>query len=294
MKKRWIRAVTAACLLSLAAAAFTGCKKDEPKKEAKVEEEVLNSIGKQTDDAIAIRLANSTGKDIKGFSVKKSQDEAFPANMLSASDVYKAKEERILYYEDAGLKKADQKKADEAKADAAKTDASKEETAKDEPTQGVGEKVLTQGYDVELTFADDTKAVLHGFPFEDMEEGELLLDNEIAYVKYTSLSSGQTLETLESEKAIVEAKKAEEEAKKAEEEAAAAKKAEEEAAAAAQKQAEEEAAAAAAAAQPAQPAYEEPAPAPSYSEPAPAPAPEPAPAPAPSDDEACLTDGLTY
>lgn len=105
-----------------------------------------------------------------------------------------------------------------------------------------GEKELTSGYDIQLTFEDNSTAELHSFPFEDIKKGEICFD-EVAYVKYTSVSSKDKVETKEAELAIktekeAEAKAAAEAAAQAAAEEAARQEAEEEAA----RQAAEEAA----------------------------------------------------
>ena len=99
------------------------------------------------------------------------------------------------------------------------------------PTQAPaqeGEKLLTPGYHIQITMADGTNYVLNNFPFGDIEEGEICLEDGVAFVKYKSVSSGEDVSTKEAELTI-----------KANNEAAAAAQA----AAEAQAQAEAEAAA---------------------------------------------------
>ena len=101
------------------------------------------------------------------------------------------------------------------------------------PTQAPaqeGEKLLTPGYHIQITMADGTNYVLNNFPFGDIEEGEICLEDGVAFVKYKSVSSGEDVSTKEAELTI-----------KANNEAAAAAAAQ--AAAEAQAQAEAEAAA---------------------------------------------------
>lgn len=272
-------------LLVLTMVGFAGCKKEEAKKEEPKKEVQLKEIGTKSDSGFAVELKNSTGKDIKAVSVKKTEEKEFPASMISGTDVFASGESRILYYTDPQVAVGDKDESSDGNEESAGKE--KEDSQTEKVTQGVGEKELTAGYDIQLTLADDTNVVLHGFPFGDMEKGELLFDGQVGYLKYTSVSSKQELDTKEAEVAYLTAEKtAREAAEKAEQEA----KAAEEAAAKAQEEAQ------AAAAQPVyeEPAYSEPAYSePVYSEPAPTPAPEPT-APAQSDDEACLTDGLTY
>ena len=92
--------------------------------------------------------------------------------------------------------------------------------------------MLNPQMDIQLTFEDQTSLILTAFPFGDVEEAQICLEDEVAFVQYESLSSEELVSTKEAELRIKE-------------EAAAQAQAEAEAAAAAQAQAEAEAAAAA-------------------------------------------------
>lgn len=229
--------------------ALTGCGKDEPvEKKAEVteekKEEELIAIGEEKDSEYQVKVTNKTGKTITAVSVKSSDETEYPVNMMAEGDVFKAEESRLLCYT-----------APEpvANPDAAPTD-----------------KVLTPAYDVQLTYEDGTIAVLHGFPFGDIDEGELFME-EVAYIKYTSVATKSQVDTKGTEEAI---KTQEEEKAKAEAEAKA--------------QAEAEAAAAAAAAEAAAQTYteeyyyEEPSYDAGYD------------SGATGGDDACLNGGLTY
>ena len=121
-------------------------------------------------------------------------------------------------------------------------------TEESETTENDGtgdEKVLEQGYDVQLTFEDDSTAELHAFPFGDIEKGDLCYADDVAYLTYTSIESKEQIDTKEAELAVKQAaeQKAAEEAaaqaaaeQKAAEEAAARKKEAEQAAAASKQQ----------------------------------------------------------
>ncbi|MGL6200274.1 MAG: hypothetical protein ACRC3H_15195 [Lachnospiraceae bacterium] len=233
MKKKIMIAL---CLTaSLAVLTMTGCKKEEEtevpdqetvEEEQVEEEEVLKTIGVEEEDAFKVKLTNSTGKDIKGLSIKMIDEEEFPESLIEAEgDVYAIDESVYLYYKPT------------------------EEEQTEEAAEGdEDERLLTPGYDIQLTFADDTVVVLHSFPFDDIEEGALYLEEEVAFLKYDSVSSGDSVETKEAELAIKEQEKAAAEAaqKAAEEQAAAEAAAAEQAAAeaaAAEKAAAEAAAA---------------------------------------------------
>ncbi len=213
-----IGALGAGCL-------FTGCAGNEEtnsEKEATVTEEAtptptetptptpteapLKAIGTESEaqTVYKVKLTNSTGADISAVAVKEMSQEAFPANMMAEGDAFVGGEQRMLYFDSASV-----------------------------PTQAPaqeGEKLLTPGYHIQITMADGTNYVLNNFPFGDIEEGEICLEDGVAFVKYKSVSSGEDVSTKEAELTI-----------KANNEAAAAAAAQ--AAAEAQAQAEAEAAA---------------------------------------------------
>ena len=248
--------VAALCISMLSTSLImSGCssnkqeKEPETKTETVKEEEQLKTIGEKTENAYEVTLKNSTTKEITGVSIKLTDDEKYPDNMLKDSDTFKKDESRILYY--AKTDAADTKDTDTKDQDS--KDSSKDSSAE----SSSDEKVLEEGYDIQITFADKTTAELHSFPFGDIEEGEILYADDVAYISYTSVKTKEKMDTKDAELAVKEQKKkAEEEKKKAAEEAAAKKKAEEEAAA---KKAAEEAAAAQAAEEAAQQdTYDEP------------------------------------
>ena len=212
-KKVLLFACLAAFGLSMA---VTGCSKEEPAKKSEIQEEKkeekLEVIGVEKDSEFQVKLTNSTAKNITGVSVKSSDEAEYPANMLKESDVFEDKESRLLCYTAP--------KAAEAPADAKATD-----------------KVLEPAYDIQLTFEDGTTAVLHSFPFGDVEEGEICME-DVVYLKYTSVASKEKVDTKGAEQAV-----------KAQAEAEAAAKAAAEAQAAAEAAAAEQAAAEAAAAE---------------------------------------------
>lgn len=214
---------TMAGLLVLACALLTGCGKKEEATtteattteatteatttEATTEatpvdaEEELPAIGTESADAIKVKLTNKTGKDITGVAVKNMDSETWSDNLLTDEDAFADKEKRYLYYT---------------------PDASEENSTESEE----GEILTYAGYDIQLTFADDTTMTLHALSLEDIKEGEILIAEDVCYVSYESAATGEKMDTKESE---LEVKKQEE----AEAQAAA------EAAAAAQQQATE-------------------------------------------------------
>ena len=185
MKKRVI-AVLVSCVMVFSMTACSSTKETvetESVIETETEEETFKAIGTEAENAFCVKMKNATGLDIVGVAVKLTEDEDFDTNLLLDGDVFKADEERTLFYEmPVG-------------------DDMEEEVTDDE-------KLLTQGYDIQLTFADESVKVLHAFPFEDIAEGVIYLEDEVAFVKYESMTSGEEVSTKEAEIATKQAEEA--------------------------------------------------------------------------------------
>lgn len=219
------KVLIALCVCMIGVAGMTsGCgdkKEETPVVEEKEPE--LKTIGKEDKEAFKVEIKNATGKTIKGIAIKQTDEESYPENMLEDGDVFTDQESRNLYYK--------------APEDTTKeTEENTEDMAAE--SEKAQEKEMEQGYDIQLTFEDDSTAELHAFPFEDIEKGEICYEDDVAYLTYTSVASKEELNTKEAELAVKVAEQ------KAAEEAAAQAAAEQKAAE--QKAAEEAAAAAAA------------------------------------------------
>ena len=219
------KVLIALCVCMIGVAGMTsGCgdkKEETPVVEEKEPE--LKTIGKEDKEAFKVEIKNATGKTIKGIAIKQTDEESYPENMLEDGDVFTDQESRNLYYK--------------APEDTTKeTEENTEDMAAE--SEKAQEKELEQGYDIQLTFEDDSTAELHAFPFEDIEKGEICYEDDVAYLTYTSVASKEELNTKKAELAVKVAEQ------KAAEEAAAQAAAEQKAAE--QKAAEEAAAAAAA------------------------------------------------
>ena len=228
--KRKVLVTLCLCMIGLAGT-VTGCgskKEETPVVEEEKKEPELKAIGQEDKEAFKVEVKNATGKNIKGVAIKLTDEDAYPENMLEEGDVFADQESRNLYYK--ALEKNENEDVTE-----------ESETTENDGTDD--EKVLEQGYDVQLTFEDDSTAELHAFPFGDIEKGDLCYADDVAYLTYTSIESKEQIDTKEAELAVKQA--AEEAAQaaaeqKAAEEAAAQAAAEQ--AAAEQKAAEEAAA----------------------------------------------------
>ena len=225
---------------------LTGCTSNATSEKKKAKKEELALIGTKAKGKYIYRLEakNESGKNITSFTIYDSGTNTTTENLLKANDAYKNNEKRELYYDAAqAIKKA----------------------------SANSDKELNPDYAINITFDDQSTAVLHNIPFDDMKDMQIKYDqkNTLYYITYKSKNNKETQSTDQAEislkeeaaakaKAEADAKaKAEAEAKAKEEAAAKAKaeaeaKAKAEAAArakAAQKAKEEAAAKAKAAAQ---------------------------------------------
>lgn len=233
--KRKVLVTLCLCMIGLAGT-VTGCgskKEETPVVEEEKKEPELKAIGQEDKEAFKVEVKNATGKNIKGVAIKLTDEDAYPENMLEEGDVFADQESRNLYYK--ALEKNENEDVTE-----------ESETTENDGTDD--EKVLEQGYDVQLTFEDDSTAELHAFPFGDIEKGDLCYADDVAYLTYTSIESKEQIDTKEAELAVKQA--AEQKAAGEAAQAAAEQKAAEEAAAqaaaeqaAAEQKAAEEAAA---------------------------------------------------
>lgn len=167
-------------------------------------------IGKKTKDKLCQKLyvTNCTGKNITGFAVKVDGDKNYSDNMMQANDVFKANENRDVYY----------------------TEDSEDVTAQSTASSSLSGALLNVSYDLQLTFEDGSQEQLKDFPIGNADEVALTAasvdDGGFVYLTYTDIN-GEKVSTFDTEKAEYDA------AKKAAEDAAAAQQAAEEAAAAA-------------------------------------------------------------
>lgn len=109
---------------------------------------------------------NSSGSDIIAVCIKAAEDEDWSDSFLAEEDVFEADETSLLCWEP-------------------------EEDA---------------FYDLQITYADEAQAVLHGLDLADIDEGEILCDETgLTYLAYTSISTGEQTDTLEIEQALAAA-----------------------------------------------------------------------------------------
>jgi len=139
-------------------------------KQETVTETTENSEKSET-GKYEVTLINSTGKDIKEISVKTGSESEYPANILES--ILEDSAETVIEY----------------------TAPDSNIVVEDSDTP-----VISEEYLIKIVFDDDTNAELHQFPFGDIEKGEIIFDDDTVYVKYTSVSTGDEISTLEAEK----------------------------------------------------------------------------------------------
>ena len=136
----------------------------------------LKVVGEKSDskDTFCVTLENGTKQEITAVSVKTGSEEK--GETLAKDEKFE------LYY----------------------TPKTEEESS------GSGDEYfVSPRYDVQLTLKDGKTYVLHGFPFEDIKEGTVLLEDDIAYITYTSVSTKEKIDTKEAERATKEAENGE-------------------------------------------------------------------------------------
>ena len=210
---------------------LTGCTSNATSEKKKAKKEELALIGTKAKGKYVYKLEakNESGKNITSFTIYDSGTNTTTANLLKANDAYKNNEKRELYYDAAqAIKKA----------------------------SANSDKELNPDYAINIIFDDQSTAVLHNIPFDDMKDMQIKYDqkNTLYYITYNSKNNKETQSTDQAEVSLKEeaAAKAKAEAEpkaKAEAEAKAKAEAEAKAKAEAEAKAKAEAAARAKAAQ---------------------------------------------
>lgn len=177
----------------------TGCgQKNEEEKEPEVE---YATVGEESEDAYDILLTNATGNVITGLSVKGSSETAYPANMMASDQKIEADETVELFYtapEYAGGGMSGP--ADGDNSDPSDTDV--DSTDNQEETAPIADALINETYSLQVTFEDGTVKELSTFAVDDMDEADLMYEDEVAFVKYTSVSEKVEINTKETEMAV--------------------------------------------------------------------------------------------
>lgn len=166
--------VLAAMLFSFAGCGAPAEKEDAPVSEIETPvaaEELVIGERSDSEDTFRVELTNMTGSVITGFTIKESAEEEYPDNMIPYGEIFEAESMRVLYFT---------------------------------PAEGAGEEAAPESeketeaqYDAMITFEDGTVQEWLAIPFGDMTAGELLIEENVVYVTYVSVNSGEEINTLE-------------------------------------------------------------------------------------------------
>ena len=166
------------------AEAVSSFSSSEKVTEAAVSAISAEAIGEKTtgDNVYKVTLINNTQRIITGVTVKDLTESEYPANMLKDGDVFQPNEKRDLYFDAT----ESVKKTEELNSDSSYSD----------------EEKVEPDYTLKVTFDAGKSYELHSFPFGDISEGQLCYDEQedVCYLTYTSLKSGERVSTLEQEK----------------------------------------------------------------------------------------------
>lgn len=168
-------------------------KKAETLKIETTEKKEYQIIGNKSEEAYQILITNNMGQDITGIAIKTSDKEEYPANMLKTDEVLKKEDTAKLFYTQEKTEAADEVTESDAKA-------------------------INVLYNVEITLKDGKVYELNTFEFEDVkEEIQLCVEDDLAYIKYTSNTDDAEISTKEFELGVKVQKEAEEQAAKEQE-----------------------------------------------------------------------------
>lgn len=152
--------------------AIAGCGQE--KAETADAEPQYQIIGTEAEGAYDLLLKNSIGQDMTGISVKTSDQEEYPTNMMASDTVLKNGETAEWFY------------TPEEKGE----------------TEGVGEKdvALNVVYQVQITLADGAVYELSSLGLDDItQDVEFCMEDDVVFAKYTSKTSGDMVSTKEQE-----------------------------------------------------------------------------------------------
>ena len=141
----------------------------EPAEEVDIAD--LDRIGEETEEGYKIILTNDTGTDIKGLNIQKTTDATWTwsAELLADGDKFENGETALFCY-----------------------------------TPGEGEDEETT-YNLQVVFTDWTVGYLHYVALSDMEQAVVeRAVNSLPYLVYTSLASGEEIDTAAAEQKAFE------------------------------------------------------------------------------------------
>lgn len=156
------------------------------------------TIGTASQDAVKISAKNETGQAITAVAVKSSFAEDF-SDALEQSGDWQSDATAELYL------------------DPAIVEVSSEKTVEGENATVTEEQdvILEPRTDIQITTADGMTYELHQLNIEDIKDATVKLEGDTAYLVYTSIATGEEVDTLEAEQAYQDQQKAAEEAERA-------------------------------------------------------------------------------
>ncbi len=133
---------------------------EEPAPEPEAEED-LAYVGTPEEGGYEVKARNMTGENIKGVAVREQGDEAgFGENLMAENDLYVFEQARKLCF-----------KPKDAEGDAERK------------------------FDIQLTFQDDTRHILHDFPFGRIKECEIYYEDDVVFLTYEDDITGAPVTT---------------------------------------------------------------------------------------------------
>lgn len=146
-------------------------EKKEEDKDDEAEEKATEPkiIGTESADANKLLMTNHTGEAITGFTVKASTETEFPENMMAADMKIENDETVCLYYA-----------LPEAEAEATSSG-----------------KMLRTTYEFSISNESGREIRMPGLIFDDMESVELCFEDEVGFVRYVSVNTGEEITTKE-------------------------------------------------------------------------------------------------
>lgn len=177
--------------------AGTGCSQKEP---AEPEPE-YETVGQESEDAFDFLLTNATGNTITGLSVKSSAQPEYPSNMIASGQTVEADETVEFYYTpESAAGSSDAAQAEDTADGESTPDA--EDAAGKEDSAPVADAQINETYSLQVTFEDGTVKELSNFAVNDMQDADLMYEDEVVFVKYTSISAETEISTKEAELAV--------------------------------------------------------------------------------------------
>lgn len=186
--------------------AGTGCTQKEP---AEPEPE-YETVGQESEDALDFLLTNATGNTITGLSVKSSAQPEYPSNMIASGQTVEADETVEFYYtpesaaggSDAAQAEEAEETSDAEGAPAEENTSEAEDAAGEEESAPVADAQINETYSLQVTFEDGTVKEVSNFAVNDMQDADLMYEDEVVFVKYTSISAETEISTKEAELAV--------------------------------------------------------------------------------------------